>query len=116
MAGKIARRDFHIMVDGELLHYYAGDEVEPEIVALIDNKSIFDGEEHFSPGNPDHEEPVSPQQNSRFRRQGASSGYASMSVKDLIAWAKDHGVELPSHAKKADLIRALDAADLAPPE
>lgn len=41
--------------------------------------------------------------------------YAKMKVDDLRSLAKERGVDVPSEAKKADLVDALEAADAAKP-
>lgn len=57
-SSRIARRNFTVVTydeDGspQVDYYYAGDEIDDEVAAMIDNKSIFEGEERHSPGNPE---------------------------------------------------------------
>lgn len=110
---RIARRDFNIMIDGELCFFYAGDEIEAEVVGLVDNVSIWDGEEKFSPGNTDAGAAVV--KSSKFGGRDGQTGFGTMNVKELIQYAKDHDVELPAHAKKSALIEALEDAGLEAP-
>lgn len=114
-----ARRNFHLVVEDEngereILQFEAGDTIPGDLVPLITNLSIFEGEEKFSPGNPEHEESTTGSFGSKAK--GHPTGFDAMTVRELIQVANDNNIELPGNAKKAEIIMALEGNEIEVPK
>jgi hypothetical protein len=86
-----ARRRTDIYIDNERHTVEAGDEIPSELMELIDNRSVTEGERKHSPGNPTGEESFDD-----------GDEFDQMTVAQLRQYAQENGITINS-TKKDDI-------------
>lgn len=103
MAAREAKMTVHgTDEDGTPFTYYEGQAVPEEHARLVKNERVFGGNGRTDSGGEGSDA-------DEGKRTGTE--YDDMKVPELLQMSQDRGLELPSSAKKAELIAALKEDD-----